>query len=855
MIAARHAVRRETLDVDVTSEALAFALQPRLSDLNRARLLPAIERVLDELSPEGRRVRIDRLDLDLGAFSASTVERDAEDRLVSALRRTLSELLGWLAFGPVPGSRVVSETEARRELLAHYLLAGVLPFGGGPALSLDEMMVWMMEADPAGVAQVVRMHGRHEYVLERIVAQLSEAALHGLIRVLEPRYAALILEYVADLEETHRDEPVLPVGDRDLSHLVWVLVTAYLVQDPGSQFNRKSFVKALIEGLAASEGLEYAEVLHALRVGLEWMSRKQPLRSSLPAVVAELVRELGEPVAVDPPAPLPRERAEALEELTRIFNQIPAPYRPRPEDRLRRVLTEALLAHDDGAPLDEAFHAGVLAELFAWPLAEPVSRFLLDATGPSTPLRAAVLAASRASVTDEPEALSPARAEALDELMAIFNQIPVPYRPRPEDRLRRVLIAALLAHDDGAPLDEAFYAGLLAELFAWPLAEPVTRFLLDATADDEGSPLRTAMLAATRGDVLVLAQRDQERRLRKEAADRRTRERWAAELSEKELQRIAATLAPRRHRVLLAAAEVLAAAWRETAPPGHPALTERRAFWSFMLGFVARHPASGHSVERLVAAFFEHSAARYLAAAPVAPDLAVEGGHLLDRANRLARAAGDVALVAIFHRDRRILLAPWERVRASGHPARRGRLWHGAETAAEEASPIYIENAGLVLTAPFLPHLFGALDLYRERENGRPVLRDGEAASRAVHLLQSLADGSTWTPEPLLVLNKILCGMPVGAPVARGIEPTDPEKEIGEKVLRSMLASWTAIANTSVAGLQETFLRRDGKLLRIPDGWKLEVQRRTVDFLVDEVPWNHSVICHRWMPQPLYVSW
>lgn len=751
---ARHAVRRETLDVDVTSEALAFALQPRLADFNRARLLPAIERVLDELSPEGRRVCVDRLDLDLGAFSAGSVERDAEDRLVSALRRTLSELLGRLALGPVPGARVVSEIEARRELLAHYLLAGILPFGGGPAFSLDELMVSMIEADPAGVAQIVRTHGRHEYVLERIVAQLSEAALHDLIRLLEPRHAALILEYVADLEQVHRDEPVLPVGERDLSHMVWVLVAAYLVQDPGSQFNRKSFVKALLEGLAASEGLAYAEVLRALRVGLEWLSRTQPLRSSLPAVVAELVRELGEP---------------------------------------------------------------------------------------------------EASADEEAVPLSPARAEALEELMAIFNQIPSPYRPRPEDRLRRVLLAALLAHDERVPLDEAFYAGVLAELFAWPLPEPVSRCLLDAA--DASTPLHAAVLAASRGDALVHARRDEARRLRREAADRRTRERWAADLSEEALQRIAATLAPRRHRVLLAAAEVLAAAWRETAPPGHPALTERRAFWSFMLGFVARHPSSGHSVERLVAAFFEHSAARYLAVAPVAPDLAVEGGRLLERASRLARAAGDLALVGIFHRDRRILLAPWERVRSQKHPARRGRPWREEETAAAEASPIYIENAGLVLTAPFLPHLFGALDFYVEREDGRPVLRDRESASRAVHLLQYLVDGRTWAPEPLLVLNKILCGMPVGAPVAREIEPTDDEQEICDKLLRSMLASWTAIANTSADGLRETFLRRAGKLLRVSDGWKLEVQRRTVDFLVDEVPWNHSVICHRWMPGPLYISW
>ena len=74
-------------------------------------------------------------------------------------------------------------------------------------------------------------------------------------------------------------------------------------------------------------------------------------------------------------------------------------------------------------------------------------------------------------------------------------------------------------------------------------------------------------------------------------------------------------------------------------------------------------------------------------------------------------------------------------------------------------------------------------------------------------------------------------------------------------MLRSLLANWTIVQNTSVAGLQETFLQREGRLERTSEGWKLRVQRKTVDVLVDEVPWSLSMIFHRWMPQPLQVAW
>jgi len=105
------------------------------------------------------------------------------------------------------------------------------------------------------------------------------------------------------------------------------------------------------------------------------------------------------------------------------------------------------------------------------------------------------------------------------------------------------------------------------------------------------------------------------------------------------------------------------------------------------------------------------------------------------------------------------------------------------------------------------------------------------------------------------VLNKILCGLPVDQPIDMEIDPTQEEFETCEKLLRSMIANWKIIDNTSIEGLQETFLRREGRLSHSSDRWKLLVQRKTLDVLVDQIPWSYSVIYHRWMPHPLHVSW
>jgi hypothetical protein len=96
----------------------------------------------------------------------------------------------------------------------------------------------------------------------------------------------------------------------------------------------------------------------------------------------------------------------------------------------------------------------------------------------------------------------------------------------------------------------------------------------------------------------------------------------------------------------------------------------------------------------------------------------------------------------------------------------------------ETEGAIHISNAGLILTSPFLPHLFSALGMLEDDDNGRCVWRNKQDSMRAVHILQYLTDERTSAPEPQLVLNKILCGPPTSAPVDRAIELTEQEVKV-----------------------------------------------------------------------------
>ena len=160
---------------------------------------------------------------------------------------------------------------------------------------------------------------------------------------------------------------------------------------------------------------------------------------------------------------------------------------------------------------------------------------------------------------------------------------------------------------------------------------------------------------------------------------------------------------------------------------------------------------------------------------------------------------------------------------------------------------IYINNSGLVLLAPFLPRFFENLGIIEEgRFNSKDL---------ALALLHWLATGNDEYEETDLVLPKILCGMEPEDSVI--IIPYLPEsfKNEGDNLLQSVIEHWEILKNTSIEGLREGFLQRDGKLSFHQNEWLLQVEQKPYDMLLEHLPWNISMIRLSWMHCLLKTEW
>lgn len=168
------------------------------------------------------------------------------------------------------------------------------------------------------------------------------------------------------------------------------------------------------------------------------------------------------------------------------------------------------------------------------------------------------------------------------------------------------------------------------------------------------------------------------------------------------------------------------------------------------------------------------------------------------------------------------------------------------QTPAEDESSS-IGNAGLVLIALYLPAFFRNIGL----------LEDGKLTDipRTVVLLRYLVYESEVFQEFEVVLEKILCGVPLAASVEAGHRISIEEKEQAEALLQSVIEHWTVLKNTTPSGLRNSFLQREGRIVFKNNQWELAVQKQAHDILLEYIPWNISLIKLPWMEHLLTVKW
>jgi len=168
----------------------------------------------------------------------------------------------------------------------------------------------------------------------------------------------------------------------------------------------------------------------------------------------------------------------------------------------------------------------------------------------------------------------------------------------------------------------------------------------------------------------------------------------------------------------------------------------------------------------------------------------------------------------------------------------------------ESNSTIYINNAGLVIFHPYISTLFEHLKVTFDNQ-----WYDESSKYLAVGILEFLALGNDKLEEFNLPLNKILCGMKPEVIINLPGEIDETIRKECEDFLEQVIQHWKALKNTGKDGIREAFIQRRGSLTRINNGWLLKVETKSMDILLNQLPWSIGLVKFPWMDEILFVEW
>ncbi len=200
-----HRIRRQVLDLQLPREASAIALQRQAGRVFQQEVLPKLDEIFSKIAPEGRIIRIERLEIDLGRLSEGGWERDFIERCVEQIARKVEEAVFDASLEPEAGVQVLSGEENDLDVFLFFLKTGALPWHarGTSLMTLESSIAEIVVSRPE----------QYRRALLPVLRQESRA-LTRLVRRFSPAFSEMLVEAVLGLSPGTIAHAVQPIQSR-----------------------------------------------------------------------------------------------------------------------------------------------------------------------------------------------------------------------------------------------------------------------------------------------------------------------------------------------------------------------------------------------------------------------------------------------------------------------------------------------------------------------------------------------------------------------------------------------------------------------------------------------------------------
>lgn len=303
-----------SFDFQTDNEAFARELYARWDSFCRSSFEQVAGRILALYDRPGELLAVDRLVLNLGELDEAVFYEQFPVRLAEKLKEAM------IACTRQENGRrpSVSGTAGRHHRLEYYLLHGYLPCEASrPGNSLPELVAERLGENDGALSAFLLREGYRKELRQRLILQLADPALEGLVRATESKEPAFTVAYTRFLIASHPRLQRPEIERNHYRHVVWEVVLAYVWHRSRGYTDRKLLVRNTLEKLAAHYGLHPEALPVLLTTGVEKVVADTGVTGEL-LILLEEIRQENEAVGnntTQAGALIPEQRAWTPEQL------------------------------------------------------------------------------------------------------------------------------------------------------------------------------------------------------------------------------------------------------------------------------------------------------------------------------------------------------------------------------------------------------------------------------------------------------------------------------------------------------------------------------------------------------------
>jgi Contractile injection system tape measure protein len=264
MTAQRHIIKRQVLELQISSMADAQQLQTEVSRIYRQRIVPLIDRYCSELSAPECIHRIDALELNLGTVHPQHLEEDLIAKVRAQLRTLLAEQIT-ADEHRAEGAGGNRKTASHLELFGVFAQTGSVPWwtDASPPHLLDDCLQYLIHHAPGPLRQLMRELAQDQRPLQRIVHHYADRLLAALTAVLAPALALQALAHMVRDLVLLLQSTTIGAGQEQarLRHLVWGVIMQQVSLRGEQETAWPPFFQAVLIRVAVELGVAYTVLL------------------------------------------------------------------------------------------------------------------------------------------------------------------------------------------------------------------------------------------------------------------------------------------------------------------------------------------------------------------------------------------------------------------------------------------------------------------------------------------------------------------------------------------------------------------------------------------------------------------